>query len=58
MNIVLSMTSGRNAEEVVLFLKKQLLRTQEQDFDKVHMQTPNFRGLMLTPGRHQSTASS
>ena len=36
MNIVLSMTSGRNAEEVVLFLKKQLLRTQEQDFDKVY----------------------
>lgn len=58
MNIVLSMTSGRNAEEVVLFLKKQLLRTQEQDFDKVQMQTSNFRGLILTPGRHQSTASS
>ncbi|KAI5995133.1 coatomer beta C-terminal region-domain-containing protein [Pisolithus albus] len=34
MSIVLSMTSGRNAEDVVLFLKKQLLRTQEQDFDK------------------------
>ncbi|KAI5988860.1 adaptin N terminal region-domain-containing protein [Pisolithus orientalis] len=34
MSIVLSMTSGRNAEDVVLSLKKQLLRTQEQDFDK------------------------
>ncbi|KAI6100404.1 coatomer beta subunit appendage platform-domain-containing protein [Pisolithus croceorrhizus] len=34
MSIVLSMTSGRNAEDVVLFLKKQLLRTQEQEFDK------------------------
>ncbi|KAI6024365.1 adaptin N terminal region-domain-containing protein [Pisolithus marmoratus] len=34
MSIVLNMTSGRNAEDVVLFLKKQLLRTQEQDFDK------------------------
>jgi coatomer subunit beta len=35
MAIVLSMTSSRNVEEVVLFLKKQLLRTQEQDFEKV-----------------------
>ncbi|KAK7473293.1 coatomer subunit beta [Stygiomarasmius scandens] len=29
MSIVLSMTSSRNVEEVVLFLKKQLLKTQE-----------------------------
>jgi len=29
------MTSSRNVEEVVLFLKKQLQRTQEADFDKV-----------------------
>ncbi|KAH7886317.1 adaptin N terminal region-domain-containing protein [Phlebopus sp. FC_14] len=35
MSIVLSMTSSRNVEEVVLFLKKQLQRTQEQEFDKV-----------------------
>jgi coatomer subunit beta len=34
MNIVLTMTSSRNVEEVVLFLKKQLLKTQEADFDK------------------------
>ncbi|EIW87463.1 coatomer protein [Coniophora puteana RWD-64-598 SS2] len=36
MAIVLSMTSSRNVEEVVLFLKKQLQRTQEQDasYDK------------------------
>ncbi|KAJ3826913.1 coatomer protein [Lentinula raphanica] len=36
MNIVLSMTSSRNVEEVVQFLKKQLLRTQEKaaEFDK------------------------
>ncbi|KAJ4498415.1 coatomer protein [Lentinula lateritia] len=36
MNIVLSMTSSRNVEEVALFLKKQLLRTQEKaaEFDK------------------------
>jgi coatomer subunit beta len=35
MSIVLSMTTSRNVEEVVLFLKKQLQRTQEQDFEKV-----------------------
>lgn len=35
MSIVLSMTSTRNVEEVVLFLKKQLQRTQEHDYDKV-----------------------
>ncbi|KAJ3786324.1 adaptin N terminal region-domain-containing protein [Lentinula aff. detonsa] len=36
MSIVLNMTSSRNVEEVVQFLKKQLLRTQEQaaEFDK------------------------
>jgi coatomer subunit beta len=34
-NIVLSMTSSRNVEDVVLFLKKQLQKTQEQDFEKV-----------------------
>ncbi|KAL4064123.1 adaptin N terminal region-domain-containing protein [Scleroderma yunnanense] len=43
MSIVLSMTSGRNAEEVVLFLKKQLLRTQEQDFDKAS----DYRQLLI-----------
>jgi coatomer subunit beta len=40
MSVVLSMTSSRNVEEVVLFLKKQLLQTQEQDFEKVC--TPSF----------------
>ncbi|KAM6498891.1 coatomer protein [Amanita muscaria] len=34
MNIVLSMTSSRNVEEVVQFLKKQLQKTQEADFEK------------------------
>lgn len=29
------MTSSRNVEDVVLFLKKQLQKTQEQDFEKV-----------------------
>jgi coatomer subunit beta len=35
MNIVLSMTSSRNVEDVVLFLKKQLQKTQEADYEKV-----------------------
>jgi coatomer subunit beta len=36
MSIVLSMTSSRNVEDVVLFLKKQLVKTQEADFEKVY----------------------
>ena len=40
MSIVLSMTSTRNVEEVVLFLKKQLQRTQEHDHDKVWSPLP------------------
>ena len=36
MGIVLSMTSSRNVEEVALFLKKQLQKTQEADYDKVN----------------------
>ncbi|KAG9309077.1 adaptin N terminal region-domain-containing protein [Chiua virens] len=43
MSIVLSMTSTRNVEEVVLFLKKQLQRTQDQDYDK----TPEYRQLLI-----------
>src|ERR1700719_4657220 len=34
-DIVLSMTSSRNIQEIVLFLKKQLQRTQAQEFEKV-----------------------
>lgn len=45
-SIVLSMTSTRNVEEVVLFLKKQLQKTQEADFDKV---TRNV--VLSNPGR-------
>jgi vesicle coat complex subunit len=37
MSIVLSMTSNRNVEEVVLFLKKQLQQTQEREFEKVSL---------------------
>ncbi|KAF9562275.1 coatomer protein [Agrocybe pediades] len=43
MGIVLSMTSSRNVEEVVLFLKKQLQKTQEADFDKA----PEYRQLLI-----------
>ncbi|KAH7909064.1 coatomer beta subunit appendage platform-domain-containing protein, partial [Hygrophoropsis aurantiaca] len=43
MSIVLSMTSTRNVEEVVLFLKKQLQRTQEQDYEKA----PEYRQLLI-----------
>ncbi|CAA7265013.1 unnamed protein product [Cyclocybe aegerita] len=41
--IVLSMTSSRNVEEVVLFLKKQLQKTQEADFEKA----PEYRQLLI-----------
>ncbi|KAG6891639.1 hypothetical protein C0992_001325 [Termitomyces sp. T32_za158] len=43
MSIILSMTSSRNVEEVVLFLKKQLLKTQEVDFEKA----PEYRQLLI-----------
>ena len=33
--VILHMTSSRNVEEVVNFMKKQLQKTQEGDFDKV-----------------------
>ncbi|RDB21726.1 Coatomer subunit beta [Hypsizygus marmoreus] len=42
-SIVLSMTSSRNVEEVVLFMKKQLLKTQEADFEKA----PEYRQLLI-----------
>ena len=34
-SIVLRMTSSRNVEELALFVKKQLQKTQEADFGKV-----------------------
>ncbi|KAL6307672.1 coatomer protein [Sparassis latifolia] len=42
-SIVLSMISSRNVEEVVLFFKKQLQKTQEQDFEKA----PEYRQLLI-----------
>ena len=39
----MSMTSSRNVEEVVLFLKKQLQRTQESDTEK----SPEYRQLLI-----------
>jgi hypothetical protein len=54
-DIVLSMTSSRNVEEVVLFLKKQLQRTQEQDFDKVCIKAPSLIAIIIPiTRRHQS----
>ena len=40
-SIVLSMTSSRNVEELVVFLKKQLQKTQEADFEKVSTFLPD-----------------
>jgi len=42
-NIVLSMTSSRNVEEVVLFFKKQLQKTQEAEFEKAS----DYRQLLI-----------
>jgi len=47
MSIVLSMTSSRNVEEVALFLKKQLQKTQEADYDKARFYQPSI-DLLLT----------
>ena len=33
--IALNMTSSRNVEDVVSFFKKQLQKTQDQDYEKV-----------------------
>lgn len=33
--VALNMVTSRNVEDVVLFLKKQLQSTMEQDYDKV-----------------------
>ncbi|EJF67089.1 coatomer protein [Dichomitus squalens LYAD-421 SS1] len=41
--IVLSLTSSRNVEEVVLFLKKQLQKTQDQEYEKA----PEYRQLLI-----------
>lgn len=46
-SIVLSMTSSRNVEEVVLFLKKQLQRTQEREFEKVSLAAPRARTYIM-----------
>jgi coatomer subunit beta len=43
------MTSSRNVEEVVVFLKKQLQKTQEADFDKVGTFLKINRELMPRP---------
>ncbi len=55
--IVLSLTSSRNVEDVVLFLKKQLQKTQEQDFEKVCIMRSCAVSLVLTVHRLRSTGS-
>jgi hypothetical protein len=57
MSIVLSMTSTRNVEEVVLFLKKQLQRTQDQEYDKVCLSSFVHATLDLHITRRLNTAS-
>lgn len=47
MSIALSMTSSRNVEEVVLFLKKQLQKTQETDYEKVWLWPSYFPKIAL-----------
>ena len=60
LSIVLSLVSSRNVEEVVLFLKKQLQKTQDQEFEKVcislyalcirsltSLQAPEYRQLLI-----------
>ncbi|KAI0050610.1 coatomer beta subunit [Auriscalpium vulgare] len=42
-SIALSMTSSRNVEEVVLFFKKQLQKTQEEEYEKA----PEYRQLLI-----------
>ncbi|KAI0362633.1 ARM repeat-containing protein [Trametes cingulata] len=43
LSIVLSLTSSRNVEEVILFLKKQLQKTQDQEYEKA----PEYRQLLI-----------
>lgn len=57
-SVVLNMTSSRNVEEVVLFLKKQLQRTQEADFDGVSYDVSAFLITYRRAPRHLSTGNS
>jgi coatomer subunit beta len=41
-SIVLSMTTSRTVEDVVMFLKKQLQRSVEQEMDKVCRSDQDF----------------
>ncbi|KAK7686605.1 hypothetical protein QCA50_010205 [Cerrena zonata] len=43
LSIVLSLVSSRNVEDVVLFLKKQLQKTQDEQFEKA----PEYRQLLI-----------
>jgi coatomer subunit beta len=58
-SIVLSMTTSRNVEDVVLFLKKQLQKTQETEFEKVRWRHLSVAACLLTTrlARPRNTAS-
>jgi hypothetical protein len=52
------MTSSRNVEDVVSFFKKQLQKTQDQDYEKVlRSQSSLSPRMALTSSRLQNTAS-
>lgn len=55
--IALEMITSRNVEDVVLFLRKQLQGTMDQDFDKVSRR-PIMSRTVLTNDRTSSTANS
>jgi hypothetical protein len=54
-NIALTMTSSWNVEDIVLFLKKQLQKTQEQDFEKVRNIIAGYINLNVLHARLLST---
>jgi len=67
LQIALEMVSSRNVEDVVLFLKKQLQGTMDQEFDKVNRRsniadariwsTDNFLSNLSTLARSSSQRS-
>lgn len=55
LHIALAMVTSRNVEEVVLFLKKQLARTLDTEYEKVRL---SICDLILTYWRHARTRST
>jgi hypothetical protein len=57
--IALEMVSSRNVEDVVLFLKKQLQGTMDQEFDKVEVFTAVFTNFRISnTGSYSSNQST